>query len=76
MFRRVNIKMKIYGLNTFFVLILVVFVTDGPHFDRIFKMVIICIECLKWSSFSQFVFYLVIFCDAVYISNRTLYKYT
>jgi len=53
------------GLNTFLVLIFVVFVVDGPHFDRMFKMVLIFIECLKWSSFSQFVFYLVLFCNAV-----------
>jgi len=53
------------GLNTFLVLIFVVFVADDPHFDRMFKMVLICIECLKWFSFSQFVFYLVFFCNAV-----------
>jgi len=41
-----------YGLNIFLVLIFVVFVADGPHFDRIFKMVLILTECLKWSSFS------------------------
>jgi len=29
------------GLNTFFVLIFIVFVADSPHFYRIFKMVII-----------------------------------
>jgi len=29
------------GLNTFFVLIFVVFVADGPHFDKMFKMVLI-----------------------------------
>jgi len=29
------------GLNNFFIIIIVVFVTDGPHFDRMFKMVII-----------------------------------
>jgi len=39
------------GLNTFLVLIFVVFVTDGPHFDKMFKMVVILTECLKWSSF-------------------------
>jgi len=55
----------IKDLNTFFVLIFVVFVVDGSHFDRMFKMVIIFTECLKGSSFSQFVFYLVFFCDAV-----------
>jgi len=44
------------------VLILVVFVADGPHFDRMFKMVLMFTECLKWSSFSQFVFYLVLSC--------------
>jgi len=27
------------GLNTFLVLIFVVFVADDPHFDRMFKMV-------------------------------------
>jgi len=51
-----------YGLNTFLVLIFVVFVADGSHFDRMFKMVPIFIECFKWSSFLRFVFYLVIFC--------------
>jgi len=45
--------------------IFVVFVADDPHFDRMFKMVIIFTECLKWSSFSQFVFYLVLFGNAV-----------
>jgi len=35
------------GLNTFLVLISVVFVADDPHFDRIFKMVLIFTECLK-----------------------------
>jgi len=49
------------GLNTVLVLIFVVFLVDGPHFDRMFKMVLIFTECLKWSSFSQFVFYLVLF---------------
>jgi len=39
-----------------------------------FKMVLIFTECLKWSSFSQFMFYLVLFCDTV-ISNITLYKW-
>jgi len=53
------------GLNTFFILIFVMFVTDGPHLDIMFKMVFILTECLKWSSFSQFVFYLVFSCDAV-----------
>jgi len=43
------------------VLIFVLFVVDGPHFDIMFKMVIILTQCLKWSSFSQFVFYLVLF---------------
>jgi len=38
-----------------------VFVADGLYFDRMFKMVLIFTECLKWSSFSQFVFYLVLF---------------
>jgi len=61
----INIHLIFVGLNTFFVLIFVVFVADGPHFDRMFKMILIFIECLKWSSFSEFVFYLVIFCDAV-----------
>jgi len=32
---------KIKGLNTFFVLIFVVFVADGPHFYQMFKMVLI-----------------------------------
>jgi len=36
-----------------------VFIVDCPPFDRMFKMVLIFTECLKWSSFSQFVFYLV-----------------
>jgi len=54
-----------FGLNTFLVLIFVMFVADGPHFDIMFKMVLIFTECLKWSPFSQFVFYLVLFCDAV-----------
>jgi len=39
------------GLNTFVVLIFVVFVADYTHFDRIFKMVLIFTECLKWFSF-------------------------
>ena len=52
-------------LNTFLVLIFVVFVADVPHFHRMFKMVLIFTECLEWSSFSQFVFYLVLFCNAV-----------
>jgi len=38
-------------------------------------MVLIFTKCLKWSSFLQFVFNLVIFCDAVQISNGTLYKW-
>jgi len=38
-----------------------VFVVDGPHFDTMFKIVIILTEYLKWSSFLQFVFYLVLF---------------
>ena len=42
----------------FFVLIFVVFV-DGPHIDRMFKIVLIFTQSLKWSLFSQFVFYLV-----------------
>jgi len=37
----------ILGFKTFLVLIFVVFVADGPHFDRIFKMVLIFTECLK-----------------------------
>jgi len=55
------------GLNIFFLFLFVVFVVDDPHFDKdkMFKIVIILSECLKWSSFSQFVFYLVIFCDVV-----------
>jgi len=28
------------------------FVADVHHFDRMFKMVLIFIECLKWSLFS------------------------
>jgi len=43
------------------ILIFVMFVADDPHFDRMFKMVIIFTECLKWSSFSQFMFYLIFF---------------
>jgi len=65
---RINELIMLYnnvGLNTFFILIFVAFVADGPHFDRIFKMIIILTDSLKWSSFSQFVFYLVIFCDTV-----------
>jgi len=57
-------KFKLW-LKYLFVPIFVVFVTDDPHFDRMFKMVLIFTECLKWSSFSQFVFYLVLFCNAV-----------
>jgi len=41
------------------------FVADDPHFNRMFKMILIFTECLKWSSFSQFVFYLVLFCNVV-----------
>jgi len=52
-------------MNIFKVLILVVFVADGPHLDTMFKMVLIFTECLKWSSFSQFVIYLVFFCNAI-----------
>jgi len=51
-------------LNTFLVLIFVVFVAYDPHFATMFKMVIIFTECLKWSSFSQFMFYLVLVCNA------------
>jgi len=36
-----------FGLNTFFILIFVVFVADDPHFERMFKMVLIFIKCLK-----------------------------
>jgi len=54
-----------FGLNTFLVLIFVVFVANGPHFHRMFKMILIFTECLEWSSFLQFVFYLVLFCNAV-----------
>jgi len=43
------------GLNTFFVLIFVVFDANGPHFTK----------CLKWSSFSQFVFNLDLLFDVV-----------
>jgi len=60
-----DLQTKKIGLNTFLVLIFVVFVADGPHFDRMFKMVLMFTKCLKWFSFSQFVFYLVIFCNAV-----------
>jgi len=35
------------GLNTFLILIFVVFVADSPHFDKMFKMVLIFTECLK-----------------------------
>jgi len=48
-------------LNTFLVFIFVVVVVDGPHFHKMFKMVLNFTECLEWSSFSQFVFYLVFF---------------
>jgi len=41
----------VFWLKYFFVLILTVFVVDDPHFDRIFRMIIILTECLKWSSF-------------------------
>jgi len=51
-------------LKYLFVLIFVMFVVDDPHVDKIFKIVLILIECLKWFSFSQFVFYLVLFCNA------------
>jgi len=40
------------GLNTFFILIFVAFVADKP-LDRMFKMVLILTECLKWSLFSH-----------------------
>jgi len=40
-------KTFLLGLNTFLVLIFVMFVVDGPHFDRMFKMILIFIECLK-----------------------------
>jgi len=43
------------SLNTFSVLIFVLFVADS-HFDRMFEMVLIFTECLKWSLFSLFVF--------------------
>jgi len=52
-------------LNTFLVLIFVMFVADDPHFNIMFKMVIILTKYLKWSLFSQFMFYLVLFCNAV-----------
>jgi len=61
----VNNKIYIIGLNTLLVLIFVVFVADDAHFDRMFKMVIIFTGCLKWSSCSQFVFYLVLFCNVI-----------
>jgi len=53
------------SLNIFLIFIFVVFVVDDPYFDRIFKMILIFTEYLKWSSFSQFVFYLVLFCNVV-----------
>jgi len=34
-------KFLFLGLNTFLVLIFVVFVADDPHFNRMFKMIII-----------------------------------
>jgi len=37
---------KYLGLNTFFVLIFVVFVADVSHFHIMFKMVLILTECL------------------------------
>jgi len=61
----IYIYIYIKDINIFFVLIFVVLVVDDPHFDRIFKIVVICTKCLKWSSFSQFMFYLVIICDSV-----------
>ena len=45
-----NQHIKHNGLNTFLVLIFVVFVADDPHFHRMFKMVLIFTECLEWSS--------------------------
>jgi len=36
------------GLNTLMVLIFLVFIVDDPHFYRMFKIVIIFTECLKW----------------------------
>jgi len=40
-----------------------------------FKTVIIFTECLKWSSFSEFMFYLVLLCDVVfYLVNVMQFK--
>jgi len=36
-----------FWLKYLFVLVFVVFVVDDPHFDKMFKMVLIFIECLK-----------------------------
>jgi len=38
-------------LKYFFVIIFVVFVADGPHFDRIFKMVLIFAICVLFGPF-------------------------
>jgi len=38
---------KNFKFKYLFVTYFVVFVADDPHFDRMFKMVIIFIKCLK-----------------------------
>jgi len=47
-----KVNLFIIRLNYLFVLIFVVFVVNGFHFHRMFKMVFIFTECLEWSSFS------------------------
>jgi len=42
---------KIKGLNIFFVFIFVVFVTDGPHFYQMFKMIFIFTIRVLFDSF-------------------------
>jgi len=42
-----NIILLDFGLNTFLVLIFVVFVADGSHFDIMFKMVLIFYRMFK-----------------------------
>jgi len=32
-----NVSLNFIGLNTFFVLIFIMFVANGPHFDIMFK---------------------------------------
>jgi len=63
-FRKENDFVLIFVFN------FVVFVADGSHFDTRFKMVLNFTECLKWCSFSQFMFYLVIFWNAVSLTKH------